>query len=473
MRQLITFFVTGIMAASSCAGQDATSTTSSGGPKPFKASVQDDFASTIRPLLAKYCGECHAPGEMKGLDFLAEMTEADIAKQRGLFAGVVEQMVSRAMPPRDFAQPTDAERATIVNWLKKTLDLRPAEIERIAPYVIDVFEDRQGNLWFGTMSKGAARFDGKTLQWFSKKDGLPSNEAVTFAEDKDGNLWFGSHGGLSKYDGKSITKIWSTSGRHDQGEGWMGVRADRAGNIWTSTNHGVFRHDGTSFSEFKLPIDKKEITSYSITAGKASLALEDSQGNLWFRTDGFGALKFDGKSFTRFTRQEGLCSNNVNRIIEDKQGNIWFACIQSFQPKMTGDGGVCRYDGKTFTKFPEVKGLSENDIYTIYETRAGDVWIGATGVGAYRYDGKEFTLFDQTDHPHWTRHFGLQAMLEDRNGTLWCGFSGGLFRFDGKSFSNTTEEGLRNAKALKEQKNQNLKMEKILEAPDNWGAEKD
>ena len=413
--------------------------------------TQGEFEKSIRPLLVKYCSECHEPGNMEGLEFLAEMTEANVAKHRGLFAGVVEQMDSHVMPPKDFDQPTEVERTLVVNWMKKTLELKPADIERISPYVIDVYEDRQGDLWFGTMSKGAARFDGKTLEWFSQKDGLPSNAGVNFAEDKDGNLWFGSHGGLCKYDGKSLTNMWSTTGRHDQGEGWMSVRSDRAGNIWTSTNNGVFRHDGTSFSEFKLPIDKQEITTYSITPGKASLALEDRDGNLWFRTDGYGALKFDGKSFTRFTSKEGLCSNNVNRIKEDKQGNIWFACMQSYQPKMTGDGGVCRYDGKTFTRFPEVKGLSENDIYMIYETRAGDIWIGATGVGAYRYDGKEFTLFDETDRPHWTRNFGLQAMLEDRNGTLWCGFSGGLFRFNGKSFSNVTEDGLSGPKAAQEQ----------------------
>jgi ligand-binding sensor domain-containing protein len=114
--------------------------------------------------------------------------------------------------------------------------------------------------------------------------------------------------------------------------------------------------------------------------------------------------------------------------------------MQSFQPNMTGDGGVCRFDGNKFSSFPEIKGLSQNDIYTIYETRAGKLWIGATHLGAYRLDGERFTLFDKTDRPHWTRNFGLQAMLEDRNGTLWCGFSGGLFRFHGDSFSNVTKD---------------------------------
>ena len=414
-----------------CGAQDANL-----GPK-----VATSYEQQIRPLLNQYCVECHQPGQMRGLDFLAATTEADLTQHRGLFAGVVEQLETRAMPPQDFDQPSDEERELIATWLKKTLDLKPQDLDRIAPYVVEVYEDRRGQLWLGTMSKGAARFDGKTLTWFSAQDGLPSNTVTSFAEDRDGNLWLGTHHGLCKYDGKKFTPIWKTTGRHDRGEGWMGVHADRAGNIWTSTNKGVFRFDGTAFSEFKLPAVEGEITSYGITAGRASMALEDKHGNLWFRTDGNGAYKFDGQSFTHFTKSDGLCSNNVNSILEDKEGNIWFACMQSFQPKMTGDGGVCRYDGRSFTKFPDVKGLSGKDIYTIYETTTGDLWIGATGVGAYRFDGKTFTLFDKTDRMHSTRHFGVQSILEARNGTLWFGFSGGLFRFNGHSFFNVTEVG--------------------------------
>jgi len=417
----------------------AVTLTSQSSAQETKVAAQ--FEQTIRPLLLKYCAECHAPGQMEGLDFMAAKTQAELDELRGLFAGVVEQMENRQMPPKDFDQPSDAERTVVVDWLKKTLDLKPKDTDRIARYVVETYQDRRGNLWFGTMNKGAARFDGKTLKWFSIKDGLPSDSVTSFAEDKEGNFWLGTHKGICRYDGKTFTNMWSTTGRHDQGEGWMGVRSDQKGDIWTSTSQGVFRFDGTSFTEFKLPIAKEKISSYSITAGRASLALEDRSGNLWFRTDGYGALKFDGTSFTHFTKKDGLCTNNVNSILEDKQGNIWFACMQSFQPKMTHDGGLCRYNGKSFTKFPEVKGLTKSDIYTVYETRAGDLWIGATGVGAYRYDGKEFTLFNETDRNHSTRNFGVQSILEARNGTLWFGFSGGLFRFNGSSFFNTTKDG--------------------------------
>ena len=154
----------------------------------------------------QYCIECHEPGEMKDLDFLSAKTHSDVGGLRGVYAGVVEQMENRSMPPKNSDQPSDTERKLVTEWIKKTLDLKPNYFDRIAQYVVETYEDKQGNLWFGTMHKGAARYDGKTLTWFSKKDGLPSNAVPSFAEDKDGNLWVGTHDGVCKFNGKNITR---------------------------------------------------------------------------------------------------------------------------------------------------------------------------------------------------------------------------------------------------------------------------
>ena len=150
-------------------------------------------------------------------------------------------------------------------------------------------------------------------------------------------------------------------------------------------------------------------TVYSIGPGRVAMELQDSRGDWWFRSDGYGALRHDGESFTRFTKRDGLCSDTVWSIVEDRQGRVWFSCIQAYQPTTTGDGGVRRYDGETFTAFPEVKGLAGDDIYTLYPDRAGGMWIGATGGGVYRYDGEAFTLFDRTDRPDLNGGFGLQG----------------------------------------------------------------
>ena len=310
---------------------------------------------------------------------------------------------------------------------------------QISEYVVETFEDTKGNLWFGTMSDGAARYDGKLLTYFSMKDGLCDNTVASIAEDHQGNIWFGTHAGASKYDGKTFTNFTETKGLHGVG---CKILVDRKGNIWAGTNHGAFRFNGSTFSTFKIPNSVIENSSHKWEAGKIWSLIEDKKGNIWFGRDGFGACKFDGKSFTHFTQKDGLCSNNVSDIVEDKHGNMWLGCLSSDFPKYVNEGGISRYDGTTFTQYPEIEGLSKNDIYSIYGDKKGNIWIGATGLGVYQYDGKSFKLYKGTDRMDLTLSMGIQSILEDRKGTLWFGFSGGLFRFNGTSMTNVTKAGL-------------------------------
>ncbi len=310
--------------------------------------------------------------------------------------------------------------------------------DQIGEFVVEGFEDSQGQLWFGTMAKGAARFDGQALTYFSTKEGLAGDTVASIAEDKNGHIWLGTHTGASRFDGKTFTNFGRSEGLHGAG---CQILVDRDGNVWAATNHGVFQFDGTSFNPFELPKPNIEALSYKWEPGKVWCMLQDSRGNFWFGRDGYGACRFDGETFTHFTKEDGLCSNNVSQIVEDQQGHIWFGCLTSDLPEPNPQGGVSRYDGTTFTQFPDVKGLTNSDIYTIFADSQGNVWIGAIGVGAYRYDGDSFALFAETDRADLTRNFGLQAVTEDQDGTLWFGFSGGLFRFNGKSFTNVTRGG--------------------------------
>ncbi len=98
---------------------------------------------------------------------------------------------------------------------------------------------------------------------------------------------------------------------------------------------------------------------------------------------------------------------------EAVEGNLWFTSriAERDNPDLTeivGEGGLNLYkpssktESNPFIKFPEIKGLTKNDIYSIYEDKKGIVWIGATRIGLYRYDpsapdGERFTLFDKSD----------------------------------------------------------------------------
>lgn len=328
---------------------------------------------------------------------------------------------------------------------KATPDATPQQAEtpaididssaQIGEYVVSLFEDKAGILWFGTM-QGVVRFDGKNVARFTVKEGLPDNVVAGIAQDSAGNMWFGTHNGAARYDGKSFTVFGEDKGLRGAGCKFL---VDKNGAIWAGTNHGVFRFNGFSFVSFVLPEPQIENLTYKWEAGKVWDLIQDSKGNIWFARDGYGACRYDSKNFTHYTKKDGLLSNNVSGIVEDSKGNLWFACLSSDLPSVVLEGGVCKYDGTTFTSFPNEKGLTKNDIYSVYCEKAGNVWIGATGVGAYRYDGASFAMFENSDRDDLITTFGVQAIFEDSKGNLWFGFSGGLFRFDGRTFVNITQ----------------------------------
>ncbi len=171
--------------------------------------------------------------------------------------------------------------------------------------------------------------------------------------------------------------------------------------------------------------------------------MEDSKGNKWFGRDGYGATKYDGESFTHFTKKDGLASNNITDIQEDKLGNIWFASriTEKDHPdvdKKNGPGGVVKYNGKDFIDFPSLEGLYKSDVFQIYRDSKDNIWISAQSKGVYRYDGNNFINYKAEGNKS-TK--AVMSILEDSKGTIWLGCAGGLFRLDSDVIINVTTNG--------------------------------
>src|SRR5262245_41492234 len=64
--------------------------------------------------------------------------------------------------------------------------------------------------------------------------------------------------------------------------------------------------------------------------------LEDSKGNYWFGSWNEGVCRFDGKSLTYFTTEDGLSDNQIRSIREDRNGVVWFE----------GGFGLSGFDGE-------------------------------------------------------------------------------------------------------------------------------
>ncbi|HVG39891.1 MAG TPA: two-component regulator propeller domain-containing protein, partial [Pyrinomonadaceae bacterium] len=68
-----------------------------------------------------------------------------------------------------------------------------------------LWEDRQSNLWMGTLDRGVIRYREGHFTALTTDDGLPSNNITRIDEDEDGTIWVFTEGGLAQWkDGRLV-----------------------------------------------------------------------------------------------------------------------------------------------------------------------------------------------------------------------------------------------------------------------------
>ena len=122
---------------------------------------------------------------------------------------------------------------------------------QISAFVRRIFQDRSGNLWFGTNGDEVIRYDGESLTYFSIKEGFSGIAVRGIVEDKDGNLWFGTSGRVTQYNGESFTNFAEKDGLINN-DVWS-IVIDSNGIIWIGTLQRVSRFNGEVFTPFAIP----------------------------------------------------------------------------------------------------------------------------------------------------------------------------------------------------------------------------
>ena len=149
---------------------------------------------------------------------------------------------------------------------------------------------------------------------------------------------------------------------------------------------------------------------------------QTNDGNLWIGTKG-SLLKFDGATFTSYTRENGSASleRGVNSLLASRDGDLWIG---------TEGGGLIRYHNRRFLEYPTSDGLSNSFVRAIYEDHAGTIWVGADQ-GLFKVSGNGLTRVDGTGG---VPSLFVRAIVEDHKGNLWVGGTE-LLQFCGGSFT--------------------------------------
>ncbi|HEY0029691.1 MAG TPA: two-component regulator propeller domain-containing protein [Bacteroidia bacterium] len=295
--------------------------------------------------------------------------------------------------------------------------------------------DREGNIWLGT-NEGISKItftyseinrkENHSIKNYTVKNGLSSNVVLSSFEDKSGDLWFGTgFGGVCKLD-KATGKFECFNKSNGlAGDVVYAICDDNKGNLWFGTKEGASKFD---------PV-LKTFRNYSIVDGLGGnnvyRIFKDAKGNLWFGALGGSLSMFDGASFKTFDEEDGMRHRFILCINEDKLHNLWFGAY---------GGGLYKYDGKTFTNYTVKEGLTTDSPYSIMADNDNRIWIGSSR-GIDRFDEKtgKFIHYGKAEG-----FLGVEtnpnAVCMDKVGNIWYGSIMGAVRYSPKEDKPNTVE---------------------------------
>ncbi|HLK68352.1 MAG TPA: two-component regulator propeller domain-containing protein [Bryobacteraceae bacterium] len=316
--------------------------------------------------------------------------------------------------------------------------------------ITSLYEDHGGVLWI-VAGVYLSRFQGGKFTNFAPDADLPVTSVRQIREDEHHDLWVAGFSRIVKMAGTQFTTVIDpkelngdivssmVAGR--DGRFWIGgtegvirrtptgeihrygvrdglpdklVRAlwmDRDGNLWAGTNLGLARLDG---NHFVTPEDQ-------MNRSIVRCLFEDREGNLWVGSND-GLTRYRDDILTVYGKSEGLPSDEPNAVYQDHQGRMWVGFH---------DSGLMLFSGAARSVFTTREGLPNNEVFSIRETRDGDLLIGARG-GLVRMHGGHFTTLIPPDP---LGRINVFDAMEDSTGRIWLATPGGLDELQGTKIS--------------------------------------
>ena len=389
--------------------------------------------------------------------------------------------------------------------------------------VTTIFQDSDGYMWFGTYD-GLNRYDGYNFKVFrnriNDKKSLPFNTIYNIEGDLQKNLWIGGSNGLCIYNktnavfqaasyvvpnqkprilkdiihqmravsdqlflvasqnlGLIVFENGSLTGKHvplkvlgntismdsydaiaiqddkKNARSWVYVRnvgictfnyASKSlqvvfpllievkamklasdGKLWLGTDEGLFLFN-----------TKSGVLSENYFASKCSVTdiLIDKKKEMWITTDGCGIYKVIGTHkkaipYSGVKENKLVKSNSIWSLYEDKAGNKWIGTLR---------GGISMLSNTT-KYFKSIRynanDPAENFILSFCEDEKNNLWVGTDGAGLKYWDRKNnkyINYGNKLSSPF------ITSIVRDKNNEIWLStWAGGINKIDPKNNSVT------------------------------------
>jgi ligand-binding sensor domain-containing protein/signal transduction histidine kinase len=249
------------------------------------------------------------------------------------------------------------------------------------------------------------------------QDGLPENTIQAIAETPDGYLWIGTAGGLVRFDGAKFFVYSRANTPALVNDSVHALYTTSDGALWIGTDGGgLVRFQNGSFERYG--------EAEGLTNGFVKSIHRDRGGALWIST-AHGLFRLEGRKAARITEPPGLPVSAFWEMEELEDGSFW---VRSTTRWFRIENGAVTLESRasihTMLGEPECAARIPGN-GPRYRDRSGDLWIGSTGTGLAKVHGCAVT---------WWRAPGvlpgdaINAIFEDRQGSIWAGTEDGLLR---------------------------------------------
>ena len=301
------------------------------------------------------------------------------------------------------------------------------------------------------------------FQNYTDEQGLGNLTVTALAQDPDGYILLGTEGGLYRYDGSSITPYDVAVGLPSVA--WIRqVTTDGDGHVWVVTTDGVFVRYGSTFSRIDTGQTSLDFESSHLLAVSGRIAVLDVGGTLLSApVDSHAVGKFS-PLFDAATLAAIPGLAKARFVVRDPMGGLLIGC----------GGAICRMNAGRVTVLAAADGLPAEDWQVALRTEDGTLWARSLDHLAWRRPGQaDFAVatvpgahgsflagypeeldligdrkggvltqgdpglidWNGTAWRSYAHHAGglsanrIQALLFDREGSLWVGsFGTGAFR---------------------------------------------
>jgi len=278
-----------------------------------------------------------------------------------------------------------------------------------------LIQDAEGTIWLGT-EKGLFRSseNGGELAFSSVDIGLRANESkyvYELYEDRRGAVWVGTANSLARISGDNRVTVFHNE---DDAVFFQEMLEDGAGNFWVgSYKKGLFKF---TVDENDAPKIVKQFAAAPNSELEDVDAIEESSGGKLWIGGSNGLYEFEpaANKLLRYTRTSGLNYYRFQTLFEDRAGNLWLGfSVQGFGRIRSG----------RFEFFGDEQNVPTGGVSNLFFDRENRLWIALRQGGVLRIDDAEA---DTLDFVNYTEANGLSSnrtlsLTQDRQGFIYVG----------------------------------------------------